>query len=171
MKLTLPMSALLATVFVQQVCLAAEPSTHAEAFTPESVLPNGIDSTISTNPYTGESGETRKGTVAATLNNVALLNKLLLAEPFTNTDKIEKLIIINTSLVPSLRVIGLFNMFSVDEWLASNEQPGRILTAVLYLQKYPKEITPAIRNRLLQIQKQTKIKMLSDAINLAIKGS
>lgn len=42
------------------------------AFTPEKMLPAGIDEAEVTNPYTGEKRKARKGTVAATINNIAL---------------------------------------------------------------------------------------------------
>ncbi len=154
--------ALLATVSVHNICFAADP---AKAFTPESVLPKGVDDTMSTNPYTGESGKVRKGTIAATLNNVALLNKLLMEEPtLENEATIQNIIDTNNALIPSLKAVGMFNLFSVNEWLASNDQLGRALTAVLYLQKYPKEVTPAIKSRLVQILKDNKSQVLSSTI-------
>ncbi|MGI4851292.1 MAG: DUF7709 family protein [Janthinobacterium lividum] len=138
---------------------------QTEVFTPESILAAGVDDLISTNPYTGESGPARKGTVAATLNNVALLNKLLTKsdapENQTKIDKISRSII---TLLPSLRVIGVFDLFTPQEWLANDDQPGRILGVVLYFQHYPQEITSSIKERLIQIQNQTKIKVLAEAI-------
>lgn len=141
------------------------------AFTPESVLPKGVDSNISVNPYTGESGETRKGTVAATLNNIAVLNTLLIEKPSPeNQAKIQEIVEAVSALLPSLRVIGVFDLFTPSEWLAMDQQPGRALVAVLYLQQYPKNITPEIKQRLVQIRSQTKVKLLSDAIIKALKG-
>lgn len=143
-----------------------------EVFTPEKVLASGVDSSISTNPYTGESGPARKGTVAATLNNVALLNKYL-SENMSSNDaaKVQELSEAINPLIPSLRVVGVFDLFTPEEWLSSKSQPGRVLAAVFYLQKYPQEITPNIRKQLKQIKNQTKIKVLSDSIAKALKGS
>ncbi|MCE2991975.1 MAG: hypothetical protein LW825_03525 [Candidatus Jidaibacter sp.] len=140
-----------------------------EPFTPEGVLAEGVDSTASTNPYTGESGQARKGTVAATLNNVALLNNLLYEKASPENElKIQKIIDAITPLIPSLRVIGVFDLFTVDEWLSTDDQPGRILVATLYIQQYPQNITPKNKQRLLQIRNTTKIKILSNAITKAL---
>jgi len=109
------------------------------AYTPEKILPDGVDTSRSVNPYTGETGEARKGTVAATLNNTALLNHLLADGKIKETEEIVKAIRI---LIPSLKVVGVFNLFTPLEWLSSKDQPGRILCAILYLQAYPQEITP-----------------------------
>lgn len=175
MKLALRTLAVLSVTSTQQVCWADEPSkstgnSQKEAFTPESILPTGVDNTISTNPYTGESGSARKGTVAATLNNIALLNTLL-SEKISSNDptKIQEIIEAITSLIPSLRVVGVFDLFTPEEWLSSDTQPGRVLAAVLYLQKYPQDITSKIKKRLLQIQNQTKIKILSESIVKTLK--
>ncbi|MDF3047069.1 MAG: hypothetical protein K0R73_187 [Candidatus Midichloriaceae bacterium] len=145
---------------------AQEPT---EPFTPEGVLAEGVDSTVSTNPYTGESGQARKGTVAATLNNIALLNGLLSEKTSPENElKIQKIIDAITPLIPSLRVIGVFDLFTVDEWLLTDAQPGRILVAALYIKQYPQTITPQNKQRLLQIRDTTKIKILSDTITKAL---
>lgn len=170
MKLILSALAVLSITSTQQICFADAPvksigNSQKKVFTPESILPANVDSAIATNPYTGESGPARKGTVAATLNNIALLNTLL-SEKISSDDqiKVQEIIKAITSLIPSLRVIGVFDLFTPEEWLSSETQPGRILAAVQYLQKYPQDITSKIKKRLLQIQKQTKIKVLSESI-------
>ena len=160
----------------QEMCLAASDNsaqkTPNEVFTPETVLPSGVDSTTSTNPYTGESGPARKGTVAATLNNIALLNSLLSEQASPeNQVKTDKVIEAITSLIPSLRFIGVFDLFTTEEWLSAKDQPGRVLVAVLYLQKYPQNITPAIKQLLMQIRGQTRIKTISESIDMALKES
>lgn len=139
-------------------------SNSEEVFTPEKLLPPGIDSNISVNPYTRESGPTRKGIIAATLNNVVLLNRLI-SEPASkeNQQKIQNLVEAITPLLPSLRVVGVFDFFSPEEWMGSEEQPGRTLIAVLYLQKYPENITPEVNERLKQLKGRTK-KVLSEEI-------
>ncbi|MBY0501051.1 MAG: hypothetical protein K2P93_03505 [Alphaproteobacteria bacterium] len=177
MKAILNTLAFLAITSTQQVCLADEPTKsigniQKEAFTPERILPAGVDSNISTNPYTGESGPARKGIIAATLNNVALLNTLLSEKSsISDSTKVQEISETIISLIPSLRVVGVFDLFTPQEWLSSETQPGRVLAAVLYLQKYPQDITPTIKKRLLQIQNQTKIKVLSESIAKALKGA
>lgn len=157
------------------VCSAADDAAKKnpnEVFTPEQVLPSGADSTTSTNPYTGESGPARKGTVAATLNNIALLNNLLSEkESPENEAKIETITEAIASLLPSLRVIGVFDMFTPEEWLSTKDQQGRALAAILYLQKYPQSITPSIKRHLERIRDQTKNKIILEAIDLALRGA
>lgn len=175
MKAVLSTLAVLGFASSQLACLANEPTKSVEnlgkkAFTPERILPAGVDSSISTNPYTGESGPARKGIIAATLNNVALLN-ILLTEKLSLSDstKVQEIVGAITSLIPSLRVVGVFDLFTPEEWLSSETQPGRVLAAVLYLQKYPQVITPAIKKHLLEIQNQTNIKVLSESIAKVLK--
>lgn len=177
MEIVLSALADLSSAATPHACLGDEPTKsienlQKEVFTPESVLPSGIDNTVSTNPYTGESGPTRKGTVAATLNNVALLNTFL-SEKSSHSDstKVQEIIEAITSLIPSLRVIGVFDLFTPEEWLSSEAQPGRVLVTVLYLQKYPQDINSKIKKRLLQILNQTKVKALSESIAKALKGA
>lgn len=139
-------------------------------FTPESILPAGVDNSLSSNPYTGESGPARKGTVAATLNNIAVLNTLLSAEIASNDRiKLQETIKAIVALLPSLRVVGVFDLFTPEEWLSSQTQPGRVLTAVLYLEQYPQSMTPAIKQKLSRIKNKTKVKILSDAIEKVLK--
>lgn len=146
------------------------PSDSQNVFTPESVLPAGVDSSASVNPYTGESGEARKGTVAATLNNIALLNKLLPgAKSEEEKKQISDLVAAVDSLMPSLRVVGMFDLFTANEWLSSPNQPGRVMAAVLYLKRYPQEISPEVRRTLVRTEKFTKIKLLKSNIKDLLK--
>ncbi len=145
---------------VHPVCWAGK-----EVFTPENLLPAGVDSAVVINPYTGESGAARKGTVAATLNNIALLNTLLLDKNASNDSaRVQEIKDAIISLVPSLKVIGVFDLFSPEEWLLSDRQPGRVLAAVLYLQTYPEAITAPLKERLLKIQGHTHVNILSESI-------
>ena len=68
-------------------------------------------------------------------------------------------------LLSSLRVIGVFDLFSPQEWLSDDCQPGRTLVILLYLQHYPKEITNVIRECLIQIQHQNRFEILTKEIN------
>jgi hypothetical protein len=156
--------------------LNAEISDHSlntfeevKVFSPEEILPDGVDNSISVNPYTGESGPARKGTVAATLNNIALLNKILSeSSSEKNLSKINPIMEAISSLAGSLKVIGMFDLFTIEEWIGSDQQPGRILAAVLYLQKYPTEITPEICQRLENIKTSTKSNLLAEEIQKAL---
>lgn len=141
-------------------------ANNPPVFTPENILPAGVDETIVANPYTDEVGKARKGTVAAVVNNIALLNKLL-AEPESeptnkNIHAVTKQIDL---LIPSLRVLGLFDFFTVNEWLADyNEQPGRALTAVLYLKQYPHEVTSNTKEMLEDVYQNTTVIPLKNSI-------
>lgn len=144
-----------------------ERSENKTIFTPESILPAGVDNSLSTNPYTGESGTARKGTVAATLNNVALLNKALL-EKVENKEQIDSLMAAISNLIPSLQYIGVFDLFTPEEWLSDVSQPGRILAALLYLEKFPQKKTKQIDVHLHHIQTKTKIRVITEKINVVL---
>ena len=141
MKLILCALAVFSLTSTSQVCFADEytkpmENSQKEALTPEDLLPAGVDSIIAINPQTGESGPARKGTIGATLNNVALLNTLLSEKVLPNNQKkIQDVTEAIASLIPSLKVLGVFDLFTPEEWLSSEAQPGRVLAAVLYLQK------------------------------------
>ena len=88
-------------------------TSNEKAFTPELILPTGVDSNLSTNPYTGEVGPARKGIIASTLNNIALLNTLLRkGDVFKHQIKIEVIIAAIVPILPSLRVVGIFDLFT-----------------------------------------------------------
>lgn len=139
------------------------------AFTPEKMLPAGIDEAEVTNPYTGEKRKARKGTVAATINNIALLNKLLL-EPISSAAS-EKLIKESIDemrkLMPSLKVIGVFNIFTPEEWLniQDSKQWGRVTCVLLYLEKYPDIINTEIKLRIKAIEKASPPADITRIIN------
>lgn len=132
--------------------------TSYSGFTPQDILADGKDFTISTNPYTGESGKVRKGTVAATINNVALLNEKLVQHAFTSDKNLELEItnILNLiiELLPSLKVIGLLDLFKIKEWLADFTQQGRILIAIIYLRYNPHELTKEVLQILNSIKQE-----------------
>ncbi len=139
--------------------------SEAASYTPESILPAGVDSTLSINPYTGESGEVRKGTVAATLNNIAHLNSLLALD---ETPDIQNQIIEISSaiqqLIPSLQAVGLFDLFELTYWIGTGEQPGRVLTAILYFKTYPQKCTPSLKQQLIEARNKFKSPYLLELI-------
>lgn len=137
-------------------------------FSPESILPAGVDESISTNPYTGESGPARKGTVAATLNNVALLNAALL-EKKEDPLRINALMEAVSTLLPSLRAIGVFDLFTPAEWLSDTTQPGRIMAALLYIERYPDKIALPLKHQLHALQQKTKIRLVAEKIRIILE--
>jgi hypothetical protein len=120
----------------------------ANAFTPENILPDGDDHTVSVNPFTGFRGRARKGTVAATLNNIALLDRLFLE----NIDQ-EQIVNVKKAvieLMPSLKAIGVFDFFNLIEWI-NPKHLGRTYVALLYLKYYPDEVNKEIVDKLQEI--------------------
>ena len=129
--------------------LAVAAVATAAPFTPESILPDGMDASLSVNPYTGEAGHARKGTVAATLNNVARLNQLLLQEDTPeNQEEIQAILSAIDALIPSLQAIGMFDFFEPTYWIGQGEQSGRVAVICLYFQHYPEKYTTDMKERL-----------------------
>ncbi|CRX39206.1 DUF7709 family protein [Estrella lausannensis] len=122
--------------------------------TPEDILPDGDDHTVATNPFTGFQGKARKGTVAATLNNIALLDGLLQED--AGQDQIAEIKRAITELLPSLKATGIFDLFTPGEWICSQNHPGRVYVALLYLQHYPEEISEEIAHQLRELQRKVQ---------------
>lgn len=117
-------------------------------YTPEKILPAGDDYAMVVNPFTGDTKKARKGIVAATLNNIALLNQLLRDGEESKRDQINGIRDAIDQLIPSLKAVGIFDLFSIEEWLNDRHQPGRIFVAILYLNHYPEEFTKQIEIKL-----------------------
>lgn len=136
------------------------------AYTPESILPEGVDSTISINPYTGESGYTRKGIVAATLNNVARLNALFTQEETSEQRKeIAEILTAVDGLISSLQAVGIFNLFEPTDWIGEGEQPGRVAVICLYFQRYPEKYTPPLQEQLKRVKSKISSLYLQNQID------
>ena len=133
---------------------------------PSTVLPDGIDSAILTNPYTFESGHARKGTIASTINNVALLNILMKKD---QKEDIEKAAAPIRELISSLKVTGMFDIFTPLEWLSASDQLGRVLVGVFFLQANPQEKTEKIQEKLSQIYEKTTSAYLKNQIEILIQ--
>jgi hypothetical protein len=142
-------------------------SAEVSCFTPESILPAGVDSAISINPYTGESGNVRKGTVAAMLNNVARLNQLLVQEETPECkQEIMKISTAINQLIPSLQIIGVFDLFEPIHWIGNGEQSGRILVLSLYFKHYPEKCTPALKEQLFKVKENIFSPYLREQLDL-----
>lgn len=115
-------------------------------FTPEMILQDGVDQSISINPYTQERGTARKGTIAATLNNIATLNRLI---PKENSEEAIKATIAAVEvLIPSLKIVGMFDLFEPIYWVGEGEQMGRIVVLALYLRHYPEKGSASLRKKI-----------------------
>lgn len=125
-----------------------------KAVSPEEIFPDGEDYTVVVNPFTGLKGKARKATVAATLNNIALLNRLLLEN--TELDQIRMINQAISKLIPSLKAIGVFDLFNLEEWVSDDRQLGRIYVVALYLKQYSDEMTDRLVLKLNEIKRRTK---------------
>lgn len=130
----------------------------ANPATPESLIPDGTDRTSFTNPFNGIQGEARKGTIGSTIINVARLNQLLDQKEMTDEerDEFQAICLIEKNLIESLNVLGMFDLFSPEEWLNSDIMPGRIYVIMLYLQTHPEQITPEMKKQLEHIAATAK---------------
>lgn len=134
------------------VCLC---QAFAAPFTPQMILKDGVDVSISVNPYTQESGEARKGTIAATLNNIANLNLLIAKETNEeNEHDIQAIIEAIDPLIPSLNVIGVFDLFEPIYWVGKGEQIGRIVVLSLYIKRYPEKNLGYLKEPILLVTSQ-----------------
>jgi hypothetical protein len=135
----------------------------ATPFTLQMILKDGIDHTISINPYTSEVGEVRKGTVAATLNNIELLNCLLLKNPTAEREEVIKSIVDEIDkLIPSLKVIGMFDLFEPVYWVGNGEQMGRVVAVALYIKQYPEKGVNHLREKILSLTRRLESPVLKD---------
>lgn len=132
------------------------------AITPEQILPDGLDKTILTNPYTGESGYARKGIIAATISNVVSLNELLKNETNleTNYADITKITKEIQLLICCLNFTGLFNLMPPTEWIKDHSQPGKVITGILYFKTFPTKMNNAVILEIDQLLQDKKYSFL-----------
>ena len=116
--------------------------SSSKPFTPEGIFADGLDATTVENPYTGEKAFARKGTVAATLKNIALLNELL--SKSDHSKEVDKILQEVHKLIPSLIAIGVFDFFEPLEWIANNQQPGRQLVGLLFLETHLERLSDGL---------------------------
>jgi hypothetical protein len=104
-----------------------------KAISPQDVLPDGKDSI-----RLQDGTVARKGTVKATLDNIDLLNKILSTEAFSKVrqKKIDSILQAITEMMPALNSLGIFQVFRISEWLQGNQNLGRILVGLTYLETY-----------------------------------
>ncbi|MBY0282298.1 MAG: hypothetical protein K2W94_09150 [Alphaproteobacteria bacterium] len=138
--------------------------------TPETILPDGIDKSIIINPYTNQKIEGRKGSVAAAIHNITLLNKLLNFEELTSK-QLNELAHIETAMkevIPVLAGVGIFDLFTINEWLNSNDQPGRVFVGLLYLEQNLSKINEPTKGELKKIKQITKVSVIAEKIGILL---
>jgi hypothetical protein len=93
----------------------------------------------------------RKGTIKATFDNIDLLDALFRGEApgKARQEKIDGILEGVADLMPALSAVGLFRIFRASEWLQGNENPGRILVCLTYLETHLQQASPEEQSRLL----------------------
>ncbi|MBN8827620.1 MAG: hypothetical protein J0H68_02815 [Sphingobacteriia bacterium] len=124
------------------------------SISPTDILPAGVDYATVVNPITGEKGEARKGTLAALMVNTMELNKLLNKEKWEDKDKkkfeeIEKQVV---ELIPSAKYIGIFDFFTLNEWISDSSKLGRLYVGLLALERDKSLLTEEIKTFLKSLQ-------------------
>jgi len=119
------------------------------------------------NPYTGESFEGRKGSIAATIKNIATLNKMI--KERTKTEELNQAINEFSKLMDVCNAAGMFDLFEPQEWLNSREQPGRVLAAIILLQKHPQKANKESLEILKKLQHDTPYDIIRSNATLALK--
>ncbi len=94
----------------------------------------------------------RKGTIYTMLLNAHLYEEWLLSNKTENLDSLLDDIRVN---VQNVARTGLFNFFTINEWLQNPSKEGRIVTAVLYCQSHPEVIDPQIHEQLQKLEAMT----------------
>ncbi|AZL15800.1 hypothetical protein [Rickettsiales endosymbiont of Stachyamoeba lipophora] len=142
----------------------------ALAVTNDQVLANEVDSSISVNPITGEKGEVRNGTLAATMVNAVEIGKLLSKVQLTQEEfkQFEELENQQKELIPYAKLTGIYDFFTVDEWMSDKSNLGRLYTGLLALERFPELLTKERKTFLKRVAKKTpnpqikaKIKVLT----------
>lgn len=109
----------------------------------------------------------RKGTIYATILNIRQFDKLIKEEDSPEkTKEIEIIIQDIKSVIPALESVKMFELFSLEEWIAytpGNE--GRVLVGLLYLQKFPEEASVKIINALKDIFSESSKTLQQEILN------
>ncbi len=94
----------------------------------------------------------RKGTIAATINNIKRLDDLMIRKG--SEPEIRDIIKDQNTLSRSLFLTDFLEMQPVINWLRDPKRPGKVLVAVLALQASPELMTAQIRVRLQDFLKE-----------------
>lgn len=91
----------------------------------------------------------RKGSIKATIENINAMNRILtMPEGNDRTEKLQAVIKVVQSLIPALDKVGCFSFFTLDEWIQDEQNQGRILVGLLYMEHDPKSVTQTIKDTL-----------------------
>lgn len=82
--------------------------------------------------------QARKGSIVATIKNVVALNQLNEnGKLIPGNSELEEILVDQRELSETLYAVGLFDLFSIKEWLIPACGEGRVFVGVLVLQVYP----------------------------------
>jgi hypothetical protein len=111
---------------------------------PIDILPDRQDSQVA------EDGTVvRKGTIKSTIDNIQVLNNIFkLPAGQERQQKLQSVLHVMDELMKPLYHVGAFSFFTPLEWLQDSNNQGRILIALVFLQKFPAEVTAQIKQRL-----------------------
>lgn len=99
--------------------------------------------------YNKEGNFVRKGTVYTMLLNAQQYQNLIHSNDNSGLETLLEDIKVNTEEVGKT---GLFNFFSIHEWLQDSQQEGRIMTALIYCQNHPELVDYPIRQQLQKLK-------------------
>lgn len=129
----------------------------------ETLLPDGVEAVKAKNPFTGEEGWIRKGTVNALLNNVVLVSNFFKMQ---NSDekKLAQYTVNIAPLLDSFYTSGAFHLFSPEEWISDAKRPGRIYLALLICKHYPDFLTLDLKENFKTLLPRIEQKLLKQEI-------
>jgi len=113
------------------------------AVTPEQILADGKDT------FAKKGVTIRKGSVAALIMNVQLLNAKLKSKE--TGEHVERIIKDLRAAMPALEAIDVMSVFQASDWFESEARPGNVMVGVLFLQQFPQYLTQPIKEKLRHI--------------------
>ena len=93
----------------------------------------------------------RKGSIAATLKNIQIFDQHLKKREEIVLPDMEQAIEDQKELLPVMRGVGIMELFSIEEWLQSEDALGRVFYALMYLEAFPEKISKPVIQRLSEI--------------------
>jgi hypothetical protein len=125
---------------VLAIILALSTTQNAFSTTAMDVFPGKEDWAV----LKGE--KVRKGTIAATINNIKHLDALMTRKG--SDQEIRVIIKDQNTLSRGLYLTDFLEMQPIINWLRDPKRPGKVMVAVLALQASPELMTDQIRSRL-----------------------
>lgn len=97
--------------------------------------------------------QARKGSIGASISNINELNMLAVDSHLScENQKLQAILADQIDLMPALYAVGMFDLFSINEWLVPKQGEGRVWLGVLLLEIHP-ELQTAANRRILCMYK------------------